>query len=228
MLYFAAAMLLITAGAAITDKRIGAWLRDPLHRTDLIFPLLAILILATIRYVSGSFDAMLVRWNASMGIVLPLVTLALIASFLRWSLRRRWAGDLLRGFVYPRKARLITVVVVFCTFDLVFTFLAGDTVQPKQWNFLAVFLVAWMHRRWIESRIEIRDRGILYRGSLIPWLRMVSYRREEPQYSDDGNVVLRLNVRRPLPFLVPYSQMELRKEDSDVVDDILRRNVAQI
>ena len=196
------------------------------NRPDI--PLLAILILATIRYVSGSFEAMLMGWKVSMEIVVPLVTFALIGSFLRWSLRSRWAGDLLRGFVHPRKARPLTVVVIFSAFDLAFTFLTSDTVKPKQWNFLAVFLVAWMRRRWIESRIEIRDRGILYRGSLIPWLRMVSYRREEPEYSDDHKVVLRLNVRRALPFLVPYSQIELRKEDSDVVENILRRHIAQI
>ena len=228
--YFAAAMLLIAAGGAITDKRIAAWLRDRMHSTDWIPYLSVFSLLCGIRL---GIDAAEVRWSASRAITIPLITLALIAPFLRWSLRSRWAGDLLRGFVYPPKAqfgllRMIAGVGFLELVNMVYTFFAGGTVKPRDWNFFPVALAAWIHLQWIHPRIEIRDRGIIYCGSLIPWLRMVSYRWEEPEDSDAGKAVLRLNVRRPLPFLLPYRQIELRKEDSDAVDDLLRRNVTQV
>ena len=232
--YFAAAILLIGAGGAITDKKIGALLRDRLQRrttdgTYIAFELTLIAFVSVIGYRGDSSHPVGVPWNASMTIELALFTVLSTMPFLRWSLRRRWAGDLLRGFVYPPKAGLLTFLVGAGAVYLVLTFylrFTGKTAEPIHWNLVPIILAGLIHLWWINPRIEIRDRGILYRGSLIPWLRMVSYRWENPEYAYDA--VLRLNVRRPLPFLMPYFQIELRKEDSEAVDEILKRNVAQI
>jgi hypothetical protein len=88
---------------------------------------------------------------------------------------------------------------------------------------LSLFII---HARWIESRVEVRGRGILFHGALVPWLRMVNY--EWLEHDQQNTFLLHLNVRRPFPFLASYYRICVPSADVESVDRCLRNNLSVV
>ncbi|MBI4911035.1 MAG: serine/threonine protein kinase [Acidobacteria bacterium] len=226
LIYLGGAVLAGAVVVAVMHKRIGVWLRDPLNRLDLVLPLATILALVILRFSTGSFTDAVSAWHAFLRAALPALILLLLASFLHWTMRTRWAGELLEAFPARRKSKLITTLLILDTYDLIYVYRRGEPLELHAAYFFVLLALCLLYARWIQPRLEVRGRGILFRGSLIPWLRMVNYQWIEDDTDDTR--VLRLNVRRLLPFLVPYYQIQVPSLQVDTIERWLQRNIAQV
>jgi len=225
IVYFGGAMLLVAMVAAVLHKRIGAWLRDPLNRVGILSMIGVVLLIMVLRVWTGSFEAADKSWDFIMARILPALVVILCGGFVRWVIRPGWAGELLAGFATVRKTKLLITLMLLNTYDVIYVAVKAQKFELSGWFFL-VLALCLIHARWIERRVEVRERGILYRGSLIPWLRMVNYQWMEGETQPRG--LLRLNVRRPLPFLIPHYEIVVPDADVKRVDECLRRNISPV
>jgi serine/threonine protein kinase len=122
--------------------------------------------------------------------VLPLVVAALAiyasAKVAAWGFRDRWAGKLyLRTRADHRQIWIFGLGLLSTGMGLGNAIAFPETRIPYmllvQIGLTIVFLLLFA-RQLFMNHLEIRERGILYRGGLIPWVKIESYEWEPTTY----------------------------------------------
>ena len=151
----------------------------------------------------------------------------------RWLLRERWAGELLLARKFKTRSRLVLLAMVLGLPDILFS----DKLILLDVLTASLLAAGILHLKLVLPYVEIRDRGIVFEGSLVSWLNMEGYSWEgewngKPPSEwcplPDGTDCLRLSVRRRLSFLKPYVRIPVRREDVAIVDSLLKKYLSTV
>lgn len=170
---------------------------------------------------------------------LPLA-LATIAAFqvyklALWATRARWAGGLLlRTQVDCSQAGLAMVVA-----PKLYSFAHADLLALgiPRWESAGALLVAFVLTIAVPitlARMEVRERGILFQGRLIPWVKIESYEWDSVDspwslvsmnlsYVPKERLVLRT---RRVPVFLPLTRIKVSGEYQEELTRILNRHLA--
>jgi serine/threonine protein kinase/uncharacterized membrane protein YobD (UPF0266 family) len=147
-----------------------------------------------------------------------------------WLSRSYWAGELLLAVKTPEDQTLALVMVALQAIMQLRDLAAKGS--RLEYVLLAGFFVSMLLYGWLATRhIEFRERGILYRGRLLPWLRIERYCWEKhspptglASLDISGRVakdVIRLEMQRLFTFLPPVRirvPVENRAEITSILD----------
>jgi len=166
-------------------------------------------------------------WIRPFAVMYAIISPIIVRQAIGWFTRGRSAGSLVLDITlprwrrYPRAYCLLPGVAVIQAFDVYHGF-------PPAYYF-AAFLGAGLVF-WLNGRVEIRSRGIMYVGRLYTWENIESYDwREDPDWLRrrakgrvESLLVLRLRLRRSLHFLPPARILILESRRAEV-DAIMQR-----
>ena len=145
----------------------------------------------------------------------------------RWSLRDRWAGALMLDARQPKRKSSIFIFVGITAWVM------SDFVEkPSVDTLFGLGSLVWVYalfRLAFESWAEIRQRGLVFMGGLVPWLRIKSFAWGDVK---GERVRLVLSVNQPwyrdvLYWRSNFIQLKVLTEEKAAIEAILRRQLAE-
>lgn len=155
--------------------------------------------------------------------ILHIITVTLVACLLaRWPVRERWWGRLLLDLRRPRPVWVRALAALAIVVGVMAFWEKGGFAEPSPRKLAgaaqAVALAGWMFA--LYSRPEIRERGIVASGHLIPWNRI------EGHWWDDTRgkaLILRLNVGGWRRFFCSSNPVIVPAHLKDQVESLVQR-----
>jgi hypothetical protein len=151
-----------------------------------------------------------------------------------WIFRARWAGSLVSSIQtvspplwWTPTCSAINLLPKLGTGSTVDRYFAGSVV--------ALAVLTTIFNFAVLPRLEVRDRGLFFRGRLISWLNIESYQWEAAGGTGEmivfsmrrpENTVLRLRVSRLFSFL-PSPRIRVAAERQDELEAILKRHLSE-
>ena len=213
-------VLLISGGHWLTRTALGSFTANRNLRYVLPWLLLGMLVPLVISLLD----------SYALNVLYALYAVTVLLWLLSWPLRSRKAGDLLfnAGRTWNNKllfwigslevgvAAVITWVSLIAIADL------PDTPEPMAqlskvlfWWTFAVFLLSVG-----LNRLELRENGMCFLYTFVPWRRMKAYTWET---SAPNTLTVRIKPR--LPLLSGYMSIRVPKSCRDDVDQVLQTHV---
>ena len=228
----------------VTDKALGARISEWMHHRDFMLGIFAsIVVLLLVRTGIFFFPA----WHGgqiSRMILLAVSTLGFLficALLFPWFVRTRWAGSLVASIRLDHGQRAIGVLFLVLTLNCwsALNSLQRDINKSEPDLYIGVVfllmvavLVVYVWK--VVPILEVRDRGLLYRGQLISWLNIERYEWESS--AEPGELlalnlrpdksVLRLHVSR-LFSIFPPTRITVPNERKEELEAILRRHLSE-
>lgn len=153
-----------------------------------------------------------------------------------WRLHQRWAGEALLSRRFATRTRWYMFFLCLSLLNV------GTDAFVGKWNvresmLAAIWAIMILFARFIASRFEIRDRGILFQGSFYSWLEIEGYLWEgswrgkapafyAPLQEDTESLLLR--VRQNSIFSSPMIRIPVTSNDIAAVDSFMRQNLCPI
>lgn len=165
------------------------------------------------------------QWLIIFYVVLGL---SFLLRLFRWPWRERWAGPLVLDLTRPRhRAARIWVTLMGAGLLLITAATIADAIHAKHWEVRWISYVgaisasaAYIFTMW--GRVEIRRRGIVNLGILLPWSKVESYAWERP---DGELIVLKVRLKRMLSFL-PATKIVIAANHKSEVAAILNQQLS--
>ncbi len=161
--------------------------------------------------------------------VLLLVTLLVAERWARWIWRERFAGPLLSNLSVPRHwvayAWLAFMGILFVTLGIAAVARRNHLPLLMFEALIAamLFLVTYVFAMY--GKMEIRRRGVLYGGYLIPWRRIAGHTWEQ---REGRFAILKLRSHPPfLPRLVVTQDIIVSSDRRPEVEAVLRRQLSE-
>jgi serine/threonine protein kinase len=236
--YLAGVMALLVLWHAATDREIGSKIAEnfygmPMLVVVVLFALVMLLVGLSLRFPVP------VRWLGEPWLLSGVMLAAggyfwtLVAG---WFFRRRWAGDLLLK-VKVKLADPLGVVLLINTVNIAVStlhlFRHASRADPVRLISIAVLFTVTLCAFVTAQRLEFRERGLVLRGRLIPWVNIEDYTWEgvnEPWalvtlLAKPEKEVLRLNTRR-LFRLLPPPRIPIPQERQEEVEAVMKRHLS--
>jgi hypothetical protein len=235
--------LLLALWRVATDRALGPRISQKLGGLGPVFvlSLLSPLIMTLRAMFQDLHDSAAERIGAISFLVCVLLVLTYLATLLlMWLFRERWAGALVFSTKALDERGPIAFILGVYSILIVRDLMRGEGKHPgtvDRIDFygniaLIISIIALGACLWMVRGLEVRDRGIVFRGRLISWLDIEGY-EWEPVIQTQALLsvlfrpkmeVLRLNVARRFTFLPPP---KIRiTEEKDELDAILKRHLS--
>jgi hypothetical protein len=214
------ATALLAVWYVATDKEIGRRIAESRLFSDRgrsVILIAAFLLLPVLLPVPKQ----VISWSSSALVLVVLLTVG--ARTAAWGARHRWAGSLVLDLNRSRKRRFLAALGVMAAGICVSLF----TARPEIDDPVLVFCLALAGTHYLDGRLEIRERGIVYAGRLLAWgsIESCQWATDEaqrvgwlyPVMHDDP--VLKVYLRRVLKALPPVRILipPGRREEADAV-----------
>ncbi len=156
-----------------------------------------------------------------------------------WTFRARWAGSLVSSSIRTsnRPVWFPAALGLINCWNILRAVLRGSTDRDIARSFavslLGLVAVASIFTLVVLPYLEVRDRGLLYRGRLISWLNIERYEWEGSAEPGElivfsmrpTKAVLRLHVSR-LFSILPSPRIPIPKERQEELEAILKRHLS--
>jgi serine/threonine protein kinase len=190
---------------ASTDRRLGQRIAESgLYRYPGYFAAAAAIVLIFLPLTYGNY-ALAGFWLACC--------LYLGTNLAAWMSRDRWSGPLILDLSQPRDQSgilIVTLLGVSAVGPIIYKIVRHEPIGVNDVGFALMWIFLLLTKLVVESRLEIRERGIVNMGRLWRWVDIESYEWEAElrhhlflQLAPGSLTVLKLNVRRKLAFLPP-------------------------
>ena len=214
LLYLAGGIATLGLWYAATDRVIGKRVAESnlwSHPFLLVGVMIAFWILVSRRFPRPSLPYL----------ALGLLIIGVCPQVIGWLRRERWAGRLLLDLSRPRKKLPYYLEALSMLLVLLICFV---TSSPPSF-YIPLFLAQFMLGAALvfAGRLEIRQQGIVFAGSLLRWGSIESY---EWDFSGrHRSILLKVHVRRLIKALPPLS-IPVPPARRDAVDAVLSRYLA--
>ena len=174
-------------------------------------------------------------WICTAGILVGFFYV--VALLCAWAFRARWAGSRIYSIkVLERSVWADLVILVSVSFNSIRLLLGSHDVFEVYLggSMLALLASCSFYAVLVAPYLEVRDRGLLYRGRLISWLNIERYEWESwPEPGElvvfsmrPAKAVLRLHISR-LFSILRSPRIRIPKECQDELEAILRHHLSE-
>jgi hypothetical protein len=220
-----------------TDRELGARISESLVAPGIVF-IVVVCVLAGVFLPLGMYffpswtGSQLAEWVLTCVVLSSLFGMAGLLT--AWIFRARWAGSLVSsiGTVSPP----LWWTPTYSAINMIPKLGSGSTVDRYfAGSVVALAVVTTIFNVAVLPHLEVRDRGLLFRGRLISWLNIESYEWEASGGPGElvvfsmrrpANVVLRLHVSRLFSFL-PSPRIRVARERQEELEAILKRHLSE-
>jgi hypothetical protein len=182
-------------------------------------------------HVQGGVYAPALRMVGNLiGVAAPLYLMTLLVA---WWTRNRWAGELVTRMKTVDPLPMMVAVAILNVNQLLRAIRTG--VRPEFLDMMIVLTasLAGVYVLFACRYLEVRGRGILYRGRMIPWLRLEGY-EWEAQATPQDLVIFRLNPEKAairlkvqrLFSIFPGPKLVVPSDRRDEMEAILKRHLS--
>jgi serine/threonine protein kinase len=234
--YIAAAIAFLGLWYVATNRRVGSFVNDYIYGSWSVVIVLAMFVTGAALYYGSGISAGGLAWFATA--FLSSATLFMLCMLISWPLRGRWAGELVyRGKSAGRTQGLLLAATANFINPLAQIYRgvrAGEDDVTMAILYIAFLVSLLLYGFLVVGRIEVRGRGVIAGGRLIPWVKVQSFAWESPSEIQGlfsarrfaEFEYLKLNVRRSLKLLPPFHRVPISAGDVEPVNTIVEKHLA--
>ncbi len=222
-----------------TDRELGARISETILGPGIVFVVVACVLAGLFVPLGMHFfpswtGGELAEWVMTCGVLLSFLCMAALLT--AWIFRARWAGALVSTMKIVDRPWVAPLLVAMNSWNVVRLLMRGPSVFDRYLaaSILGLIVVAVIFTIVVLPNLEVRDRGLLFRGRLISWLNIERYEWET--FTEPGGLillsirpakaVLRLHVSR-LFSILPSPRIQIPREHQEEVEAILRHHLSE-